>query len=447
MDPREIVNLPILSNDASAVEYRPHQVRSMTKSELISVAKFLVLFKKRDHPRMLQYFLHSLFDGKQTAVRIHPYLYNPYFFLTNLNGHFTVFIGKKFNSHDINQLLEVRDNNADVLLRNAEHPDPGAEDDIEMLNLIDSHYRHRTRPDGGENIITEDVDEQRLREKVDAVRAKMRLARELEAERIAEVLSHIEESQDDIQLDQPQESNASMDESRLTPPVYVVVSDDESPKPTTSTSGGVNTTTIPTNEECSEPKEEKKKVDVAVVVTEITPTICSTPSNPFVNMSDRSPSPPVNHREMTLAEKRRVHLHFVRLRVNADVDEVRQFLNSVFNGEEESVLIDPLLSKPYLFFSLIIDLDAIIFPAGTTFDFDGVSMLLDIRARNVELTRPFMINAINDVWVEEIHLVGESVVYFSVYLLYLNYPNYIVEEEFMEDLAEIVVHSLENQDE
>ncbi|CAB3411679.1 unnamed protein product [Caenorhabditis bovis] len=141
-------------------------------------------------------------------------------------------------------------------------------------------------------------------------------------------------------------------------------------------------------------------------------------------MSDRSPSPPVNHREMTLAEKRRVHLHFVRLRVNADVDEVRQFLNSVFNGEEESVLIDPLLSKPYFFFSLIIDLDVIIFPAGTTFDFDGVSMLLDIRARNVELTRPFMINAINDVWVEEIHL-----------------------EEFMEDLAEIVVHSLENQDE
>ncbi|CAB3411681.1 unnamed protein product [Caenorhabditis bovis] len=222
MDPREIVNLPILSNDASAVEYRPHQVRSMTKSELISVAKFLVLFKKRDHPRMLQYFLHSLFDGKQTAVRIHPYLYNPYFFLTNLNGHFTVFIGKKFNSHDINQLLEVRDNNADVLLRNAEHPDPGAEDDIEMLNLIDSHYRHRTRPDGGEHIVTEDADEQRLREKVDAVRAKMRLA----------------QSQDDIQLDQPQESNASMDESRLTPPVYVVVSDDEPPKPTTSTSGG-----------------------------------------------------------------------------------------------------------------------------------------------------------------------------------------------------------------
>ncbi|CAB3411611.1 unnamed protein product [Caenorhabditis bovis] len=162
-------------------------------------------------------------------------------------------------------------------------------------------------------------------------------------------------------------------------------------------------------------------------------------------MSDRSPSPPVNHREMTLAEKRRVHLHFLRLRVNAEVDEVQQFLHSVFNGEEESVLIDPLLSKPYFFFSLITDVDATIIPAGTTFNFDGVSRLLEIRARNVELTRPYLIVAENDVWVNAIHLVSGSVIYFSVYLLYLNYPNYVVEEEFMENLVESVVHSLDRR--
>ncbi|CAB3411615.1 unnamed protein product [Caenorhabditis bovis] len=162
-------------------------------------------------------------------------------------------------------------------------------------------------------------------------------------------------------------------------------------------------------------------------------------------MSDRSPSPPVNHREMTLAEKRRVHLHFFRLRVNAEVDEVQQFLHSVFNGEEESVLIDPLLSKPYFFFSLITDVDATIIPAGTTFNFDGVSRLLEIRARNVELTRPYLIVAENDVWVNAIHLVSGSVIYFSVYLLYLNYPNYVVEEEFMENLVESVVHSLDRR--
>ncbi|CAB3411613.1 unnamed protein product [Caenorhabditis bovis] len=164
----------------------------------------------------------------------------------------------------------------------------------------------------------------------------------------------------------------------------------------------------------------------------------------FCKMSDRPPSPPINLafsplREMTLEEKHAVFLYFFRLRINAEVDEVKQFLNSVFHGEERFVLIDQYLSIPYFFLACINDVDVTTIRLGTTFDSYGVSILLDIRARNIRLSRRFSIRADQSVWTNHIEMVANELISFSVYAHFLNYPNYVVPEEFMNTLSEHLI--------
>ncbi|CAB3411513.1 unnamed protein product [Caenorhabditis bovis] len=94
-------------------------------------------------------------------------------------------------------------------------------------------------------------------------------------------------------------------------------------------------------------------------------------------------------RKMTTGEKTKVFLYFMRLRVNADVDEVKKFLNTVFRGEEKFVLIDHNLSVPYFFLYIIHNEAAIWLSQNTTFDSDGVARLLELRALNADLSKTY----------------------------------------------------------
>ncbi|CAB3406748.1 unnamed protein product [Caenorhabditis bovis] len=96
-------------------------------------------------------------------------------------------------------------------------------------------------------------------------------------------------------------------------------------------------------------------------------------------------------RKMTTGEKTKIFLYFMRLRVNADVDEVKKFLITVFRGEEKFVLIDHNLSVPCFFLYIIHSESAIWLSQNTTFDSDGVARLLELRALNADLSKTFTV--------------------------------------------------------